>query len=213
MIEGDYGCFENDRSSIPVDIRRVAVKLKKGKTVDYQNPKEFDFLLKHTDQIEESLNGDFLKLYVDEENRVAWAETAGEDEPSLLAKPTLQENDVAIFLAIASALIERRQNGYDKPEQFIATTTDLKNRFIDMNAKFDGDGRGDVIKAFDAAMRRATTWQWVSPTDDTKTKYYLTRHVMALIKRGFVGELLAAMKETVSTDIEGTQTEEEAVNA
>lgn len=67
----DFVCFEGDTSDIPIDIRRLAVRLKRGATIDYGDDGEFDALIDNADEVRKSLNADFLDLYIDEENRVA----------------------------------------------------------------------------------------------------------------------------------------------
>lgn len=73
-VVNDFACFEGDTSDIPIDIRRLAVRLKKGTTIDYRNNDEFDALVDHEAEVRKCLNADFLDLYIDVENRVAWAE-------------------------------------------------------------------------------------------------------------------------------------------
>lgn len=150
----DFVCFEGDTSDIPVDIRRLAVRLKRGATIDYSDDGEFDALIDNADEVRKSLNADFLDLYIDEENRVAWAEGV-DGERSFLKKPGLQANNIGFFLAAAAALLERRQDGHENPAEWVTTKTSLKERFTKANAKLEGDGRGSVSSAFDSAYRAA----------------------------------------------------------
>lgn len=190
----DFACFEGDTSDIPVDIRKLAVRLKRGATIDYGNDDEFDALIDNRDEVRKCLNADFLDLYIDEENRVAWAE-AVDEQRSFLKKPGLQANNIAFFLAAATALLERRQDGHENPAEWVTTRTSLKERFTKANAKLEGDGRGSVSSAFDAAYRAARQWRWVDDTGCGEDRCRITPHVAALIERGFAVELLAAMNE------------------
>lgn len=191
-LVNDFACFDGDTSDIPIDIRRLAVRLKRGATIDYGNDGEFDALIDNADDVRKSLNADFLDLYIDEENRVAWAE-AIDGERSFLKKPGLQANNVSLFLAAAMALLERRQDGHENPAEWVTTKTSLKERFTKANAKLEGDGRGSVSSAFDAAYRAARQWHWIDDTGCGEDRCRVTPHVAALIERGFAVELLAAM--------------------
>lgn len=157
-VVNDFACFEGDTSDIPVDIRRLAVRLKKGTTIDYRNNDEFDALVDHEAEVRKCLNADFLDLYIDVENRVAWAEEI-DGENSFLKRPGLQANNVSFFLAAASTLLERRQDGHELPSEWITTKTSLKEKFTKANAKLESDGRGSVSTAFDAAYRAADSRQ------------------------------------------------------
>lgn len=190
----DFECFEGDTSDVPLDIRKLAVRLKRGVTIDYSNDDEFDALVDNQDEVRKNLNADFLELYIDEENRVAWAE-AVDEQRSFLKKTGLQANNVGFFLAAATALLERRQDGHENPAEWVTTKTSLKERFTKANAKLEGDGRSSVSSAFDAAYRAARQWRWIDDTGCSEDRCRITPHVAALIERGFAVELLAAMNE------------------
>lgn len=81
--------IDDEVKSVSFDIRRLAVRLKKGTTIDYRNNDEFDALVDHEAEVRKCLNADFLDLYIDVENRVAWAEEI-DGENSFLKRPGLQ---------------------------------------------------------------------------------------------------------------------------
>lgn len=199
-VVNDFACFEGDTSDIPVDIRRLAVRMKKGTTIDYRNNDEFDALVDHEAEVRKCLNADFLDLYIDVENRVAWAEEI-DGENSFLKRPGLQANNVSFFLAAASTLLERRQDGHELPSEWITTKTSLKEKFTKANAKLESDGRGSVSTAFDAAYRAARQWRWIDDTGCSEDRCRITPHVAALIDRGFIAELLSAMNGNEEEEI------------
>ena len=83
----------------------------------------------------------------------------------------------------------------------MTTKTSLKERFTKANAKLEGDGRGSVSSAFDAAYRAARQWHWIDDTGCGEDRCRVTPHVAALIERGFAVELLAAMNEDTEGEL------------
>lgn len=51
----DFACFEGDTSDVPLDIRKLAVRLKRGVTIDYSNDDEFDALVDNQDEVRKNV--------------------------------------------------------------------------------------------------------------------------------------------------------------
>lgn len=195
-------CFEGDLSDVPRTVRKLTIRLKAGNTIDYENESEFEALVENADEVRKQLNADFLDLYIDEENEVAWAEGV-RGETTYLQRPKLTMNHVAIFLAISKLMFNRIQDGYDQANGWITNKQQLKDAYSNTSDRYSEDGRDNVTRGYDAAVNQAIKWHWIEKIEDDSEKLKITTHVMALIKRGFAKELVEEMKNAEEEKTKG----------
>lgn len=196
----DGRAFSGDASEMPIEARRIAIKLKTGAPITSVSKIAFSDLMEFVDDVRLSLNNDLLDLYVDERNEVAWAvRPDGVEEASLLSASTLRRDDVNMFISVATLLTMRRQLGNNEPDTWLVTKDELLSQFVSNDPSLKEETRGErVARKFEQSISQAksVSYSWVADCGDGR--YQILPTVSALLDLGF--------HKLLSTSLEGLGT-------
>lgn len=185
--------FNGDMCPLSLAARTLAVRLKRGNAVVAANDREtFCCLLENEDEVERSLNADFLTLHLDKKNGCAWAEVvdlgAVEDAIKPLNKRAgVSPQDGALFCVLAYQLSRRRAEGHAGDEAgWLVSTADTKDAWLEtlgqkLTARSESQTR-QWNKATGMAVSRGW-FEWVD--DDKKDVMRISPLVLAMYERGF----------------------------
>lgn len=191
--------FEGDTSRMPVDARKLAVRLMRGDLItDGKGNGEWDALMRLEEEVEEILNGVFQTLYKDARYKVAWAQKPQRDMGAL---PTLtrdasplKDEEVALFMCIVGEMRAKKQMNDDNPSSWLVSTATLRSEFADMSPRFVDEKETRVEKRnklFDSAIEAAKKNKWIveKERDGVEWIYQITAVTAALAGSGFTKQI------------------------
>ena len=196
----DERAFGGDTSEMPIEARRIAIRLKLGAPITNVGKIRFSDLLDYLDDVRLSLNNDLLDLFLDERNEVAWATRPdGVEDSPLLSASSLRRDDVNMFISVATLLTMRRQLGNTDPSTWIVTRDELLSHFISNDPSLRDETRGErVSQKLDKAISQAksVSYSWIADCGDGR--YQILPTVAALLDYGF-NDLLISRLENLPT--------------
>lgn len=195
--------FLGDLSEVPYEARCAAVALKRGRiALDEDGSGLYDRVVANREEVERSLNDDFLTLHVDEESRVAWAEMAPDlpgGTPQVADRFPITRNDACLFYVLDQIVCGRRREGHEDPAEWVFREDEARGAWEEAlgDKVASGDPRKRDQEWLRSLNRAAVGQRWVVVVDgDTDPRTLrATSAVDALARRGFAAEWVSEMKK------------------
>lgn len=197
-------CFLGDRSGISFAARNAAVVLKRGEVVvASENPEPYAVVEQLRDEVEESLNADFLHLHLDTEAEVAWAEPADgvpERAEQLFVARYPQRNDGALYIALSEALALRRQSGAGEGAALVVAEERLRERWEELLPDLAAVGDpGKRNSAWETSLTFAENRKWIKESGEKGMRVFrMTTVLDALEAVGFCRQWADAVEQSES---------------
>lgn len=209
MENDPAACFAGDRGTLEPEVRRVLVKLLRGRFLLADHRSDWKILLDNQQVIESRLHDLFIRLVVDTDRGVAYKQQvrSGEVEVPVLLKDRAYSRVETLVLVYLRSV---RQRGTTSGEQQVRVD---REEVEDAALSFlpAGPNRAGAQKAVAGALDRLTTDHVIE--EESEGRYLVSPIIEIVLSADRLAELAAWLREhTPATEPESTESPESTEN-
>ncbi|MGM1054085.1 MAG: DUF4194 domain-containing protein [Pseudomonadota bacterium] len=197
-LEEGKGLYPGDHGELPLEARRVFVKLLSGPAIDaHRHGQLWPVLLREEERLRIRLSELFLTLVVDSEQEVAFvrqAETGELEAPRLLRSTRLTLIDSALLLHLRQQLMDAARQG----ERAVVELDELHEQLAPFRRQDSSDAFGHR-KRVDAAIEKAKKNSILRKLRGSESRF----EVSPILKLLFSAEEIGALSREYSRLAEG----------